>query len=317
MKLSQPLDGLIVQEHGADIALAFCGKYLAGLGAKVHIAPGDRFADESAALSGYLDVGKTTGPPEADVDLLLATELGDDVAAGTVRVVVTDNGVVGPQAQWLGGELLAQASSGLMSLVGDPEREPLQIGGHQMDFTAGMMAFTGSMIALAARDAATGGEGQNVLVSRLEAGAYVEWKGRAYSQSGHELVRGDATGPVVVPTRDGFFGLYYRQSDWDNVVKVLDSPLLDDERFSTPAQRAAHRNELGRVLSSIAATRGSDELYSQFKEAGVPAGPVYAPDTLHESPQIRHRSLLQPVGRGMAPGLPLLINGVRPGEEAA
>ncbi|GAB3187241.1 CoA transferase [Nesterenkonia suensis] len=317
MNVAKPLEDLVVQETGEDVALAFCGKYLASLGARVHIDDGPRFPEEREALSRYLDVDKTVGPPSSDADVVLTSWIDEEVRRPrTIRVVVTDNGPIGPHAQWVGGELLAQASSGLMWLVGAPERPPLQIGGHQMDYATGYTAFTGLMIALTARDRHPTQEGQDVHVSRLETGAYIEWKGKAFVQGGHHLGRGEEVGPVVVRASDGYFGLYYRQSDWDNLVEVFDSSLLRADRFSTAEGRAVHRRELEQILSDLASARSSAALYKNLQAAGVPAGPVYAPDTLQESPQLTHRRLFQPVGSGYAPGMPLLMNNHRPGEAA-
>ena len=50
-------------------------------------------------------------------------------------------------------ELAIQALGGLMHMVGEPERKPLKLAGHQASYAAGLTAFTGLAAALAARDA--------------------------------------------------------------------------------------------------------------------------------------------------------------------
>ena len=45
------------------------------------------------------------------------------------------------------------ALGGLLHMVGEPERKPLRLGGHQASYAAGLTAFTGLTAALAARDA--------------------------------------------------------------------------------------------------------------------------------------------------------------------
>lgn len=319
MSVSHPLEGVIVVEAADDIALGFCGKYLAELGASVTIAESQRFDGEREALGAYLDGAKHVGPIGSShgsaADVVLTRDPEAHVSAQGIRVVVTDNGEAGPHAHRVGGDLLAQASSGLMSLVGDADGPPLQIGGHQMDYAAGLMAFTGTMIALTARDRDAQRRGQDVCISRLEAGSYIEWKGRAYSQSGLELVRGDASGPVVVRTRDGYFGLYYRQSDWARILEVFDSEQLRTAPFDTADGRAAHRSDLADLLAELAADWTSSELYRRLQAAGVPAGPVYSPHELGDSAQIQHQRLLRRVGSGSAPALPMTMNGLRPGQE--
>ena len=50
-------------------------------------------------------------------------------------------------------EFTILALGGLLHMVGEPERKPLRLGGHQASYAAGLTAFTGLTAALAARDA--------------------------------------------------------------------------------------------------------------------------------------------------------------------
>src|SRR6187551_1222327 len=50
-------------------------------------------------------------------------------------------------------EFILLALSGLLHMVGEPDRKPLRLGGHQPSYAAGLTAFTGLAAALAARDA--------------------------------------------------------------------------------------------------------------------------------------------------------------------
>src|SRR5215471_16245641 len=49
-------------------------------------------------------------------------------------------------------ELAIQALGGLMHMIGEPDRKPLKLAGHQASYAAGLTAFTGLAAALAARD---------------------------------------------------------------------------------------------------------------------------------------------------------------------
>ncbi|TAJ34697.1 MAG: hypothetical protein EPO67_05700, partial [Reyranella sp.] len=71
-------------------------------------------------------------------------------------------------------ELAIQALGGLMHMVGEPERKPLKLGGHQASYAAGLTAFTGLAAALAARDA--GRTPLSVRVSLAEVMQWVNWK---------------------------------------------------------------------------------------------------------------------------------------------
>lgn len=312
--VARPLAGLVVVETGSDLALAMCGKYLAALGAFVVTTESNRLIEFDDAVRQYVDAGKVFSTESCLApDILLTTDTRSSRPPRTVRVIVSDNGLIGPQSSWLGGDLVAQASSGLLALMGEPGRAPLKLGGHQIDYSTGLAAFTSAMIALTARDADPAGLGQDVQLSRLETAAYIEWKGRVYSQVGNVLTRGEASGPIVTRCQDGYFGFYYRAADWPAVLSVFPSERLREAPFDTHAGRVEQREALAALLSELSAELSSGELYRQLQALGVPAGPVYGADTLLTSPQYLHRSYLVPNDSGARePALPVEFNGIRP-----
>jgi crotonobetainyl-CoA:carnitine CoA-transferase CaiB-like acyl-CoA transferase len=315
VNVPRPLNGILVAEIDASVALAFCGKYLAGLGARVS-AYGDRPTADTA-LRDYLDDGKHIVPSSASseawagADIVLASRRPAQVDERTIVVVITDTGAPGAPASRPAGDLLAQARAGLMSLVGTAEGAPLPMGGHQISYTAGMAAFTAAMIALHARD--RDGRGQVVETSLVEVAAYIEWKGRLYEQVGRPLVRGDNSGPIITRCGDGHFGFYYRETDWPAIRQVLDSELLDDDRFATHAGRVAHASALAETISDLCRDVTRDDLYRRLQAVGVPAGPIYDASDLHESAQYRERGFLVPLrdSAGVQPALPVTFNAVR------
>jgi crotonobetainyl-CoA:carnitine CoA-transferase CaiB-like acyl-CoA transferase len=100
-----------------------------------------------------------------------------DLAAqspGLVLTAITPFGDDGPYRDLLDGELVLLALGGLLNMVGEPEREPLRLGGYQAQYVTGLSALTGTLAALFARDLS--GLGQRVEVSAHESVAFVEWK---------------------------------------------------------------------------------------------------------------------------------------------
>ena len=84
-----------------------------------------------------------------------------------VYTSVTPFGLDGPRADWLGGDLVAMAAGGLMSLCGDPDRAPLRVAVEQGSAQGALQAMVGTLIALRARKLGAGG--QRVDVSMQEA----------------------------------------------------------------------------------------------------------------------------------------------------
>ncbi|MGW5239223.1 CoA transferase [Monashia sp. NPDC004114] len=315
--ISAPLRDLTVVEYGDDLAAAYCGKHFADLGAKVLLASGNHLADETASLRAYADAAKCPlGVPPERIDVAIIP-LGTQGNEARVTVHISDFGESGPQATWRGSDFLAQASSGLMSLVGDPDRPPLALGGHQIDDAAGWMAFTGAQIALTAIELGNAPGPQHVRVSRLEAAAYIEWKGRVYVQAGNELIRGERSGPVVIRCSDGYFGFYYRAADWDRVAAVLDDAALGSPPFDSHPSRLQHPAQLVDRLETIAARRTQGELYRTLQAVGVPAGPVMTAEQLIDSEQYHTRNFLVPIeiegADALQPAAPVTFNGQRPG----
>lgn len=323
------LSGLRVVERQENLAAAFCGKYLAALGAEVIVEQADRFADLPSAvladgrnvLGLYLDRGKTLGSSSQGDDVVLGADLStprDPAHPGQIRVGFTDFGGVGPRAWWKSSEFVTQAATGMMSIVGELGGPPLALGGHQIDYSVGLTAFTAVMIALWERDATTGsGEGQDIAVSRYETGAYIEWKGRTYGQLGSRLGRGDTSGPLVVKVKDGYFGLFYDDQKYLVLADKLGDPRLLDARFANRGARRTNEQALLEIFNDILRDRTREELYVLGQAMDMAVAPVLTVGDLLQSPQYLHRGFIisNPAAGNHArePGMPVTFNLVRPG----
>jgi benzylsuccinate CoA-transferase BbsE subunit len=138
---------------------------------------------QSGKKSVVLDAGTPAGRTTlldlaARVDLVLFSgsaahfdEVGLAAAlaapGGPVVTAVTPFGLTGPLRHWVGSDLVAWASSGLLSTIGDPDRPPVVPGGSLSYAIAGQVAVVASLAALRARRRQ--GVGQLVDVSLQEA----------------------------------------------------------------------------------------------------------------------------------------------------
>jgi crotonobetainyl-CoA:carnitine CoA-transferase CaiB-like acyl-CoA transferase len=231
------------------------------------------------------------------------------VASGAVTGQITPWGDEGARSTLRGGELLAQAAGGLMNLVGRSDREPVRMGGHPMQSAAGLLALDGVMIGLFHRQ--NTGQGSFFATSEFESTAHVEWKIASAVQSGRARERrGDeGGGPVVVQTRDGHFGFFFVPRNWSAVKAIVGDPRLDDERFSTPAGRAANATEYEAIMAKALGSMSKKDLYHRAQELNIPAGYVATMTDLLESPQYRSRAFFETieipgVGVGEIPDAP-------------
>ncbi|HEX2173633.1 MAG TPA: CoA transferase, partial [Dehalococcoidia bacterium] len=119
-----------------------------------------RLADEADIIVETLPTGR-----------LAALGLGyEALAARNPRLIVTSVtpfGQSGPRAHWQGGDLVAWASSGVMGVMGSPDREPLRGFNSQGNHWVGAWAAIGTLGAL--RHQRRTGLGQHIDLSMQEA----------------------------------------------------------------------------------------------------------------------------------------------------
>ena len=246
------------------------------------------------------------------------------VAESAVIGHVTPWGDSGALIDRRSGELMLQASSGFMNLVGSADGGPVRLGGHPLQATAGLLALDGVLIGLFNRQVS--GERSSFSTSEFEASAHLEWKIAAVAQTGQPIERrGDeGGGPMVAKTRDGYFGLFFTPRDWDSVQKLLGDERLADARFATPRSRAEHFEDLKRIVQEITQGLSKKDLYVRAQALNIPAGYVATMTDLLSSPQYRHRAFFQTVdlpgvGTGEIPDAPwrvLTAQDVEEGEAA-
>ncbi|MFO1079026.1 MAG: CoA transferase [Reyranellaceae bacterium] len=211
-------------------------------------------------------------------------------------------------------ELAIQALGGLMHMIGEPERAPLRLAGHQASYAAGLAAFTGLSAALAAR--AAGRAASAVRVSLAEVMQWVNWKAAAGADaSGKSPGReGEASEFQVLPCRDGHVAVVYTVAQWPQTRTLIGDPRLDDPKFATREGRRRHIAELYAVLRPWFAARTKQEIGTTAQARGVPFGPVLSPAELLHTEQYLARGFLAELshpalGALRLPQLPVQWNG--------
>jgi crotonobetainyl-CoA:carnitine CoA-transferase CaiB-like acyl-CoA transferase len=179
-----------------------------------------------------------------------------------------------------GYDFVLQAESGLMSITGEPDGEPMKVGVAVVDVLAGLNAATAILAALRRRD--RGGGGELIEISLLDSAfaALVNVAQNALVTDEEPLRHGNAH-PSIVPYQpfraaDGFVavaaandGLYRRLCD------AIGRPeLAADERYATNEMRVRNRESLVAELEAVFAGRPTDEWVQLLLETGVPAGKI-------------------------------------------
>jgi len=247
---------------------------------------------------------------------------------GLVYCSISAYGRTGPFAQRAGYDQVCQAESGLMSLTGYPDREPVRTGVPMVDISAGLFAFGAISSALAGR--ARSGRGCLVEVPLFDTavcltshfGINYLMSGRDPQRVGNGSVGSEPVG--VFRASDGSFYLTIAgERTWRKLVDMLGSPSwADDPRFTDNGARMRHRDELHRLLDEAFSRHECVPLIERMREAGVPAGQVRSIAQAFASPEVRLRGLtgtLRHPGVGLLPNVhaPLLFDGRSTSDGAA
>jgi len=218
-------------------------------------------------------------------------------------------------------DLLTQCEAGLVSITGTAE-EPSKVGLSIADICAGMYAYSSILTALLDRERT--GRGANLEVSMLE--ALGEWMGYAeyYTRYGGSAPkRTGASHATIAPygpftASDGEvvnLGLQ-NEREWDVFCRVVlqDSTLVDDPRFSSNADRVAHREQLDAIIAGVAAGLSGTQLVDRMETAKIAYARQRTMSEFAEHPQLRARGRWaqfdSPVGEleGLRP--PVTVTGV-------
>jgi len=325
------LSGVRVVEQGTFITGPACGMLLGDLGADVvkveQPGTGDPFRSFKGGLYSphYQTYNRnkrsiTLDPKDAadrevldrlvaDADVYIqnfrpgvAAKLGVGEArlrALNPRLVycsISGFGATGPAAARPAYDTVAQAASGFLKLLINPEN-PRVVGPAIADALTGFYAAYGILGALVERGRT--GEGRTVEVSMLEAMAHFNLD--AFT---HFLQEGEVMGPYsrprvsqsyVLECGDGKWIALHMSSPpkfWGGLAKAIEQPdLFADPRFATREARIEHQEELIELLGERFRQRPRDEWCARLQALDVPNAPMYDTSEALVDPQALHLQL--------------------------
>jgi crotonobetainyl-CoA:carnitine CoA-transferase CaiB-like acyl-CoA transferase len=193
-------------------------------------------------------------------------------------------------------DIVAEAMSGVMELIGFADRPPTYTLYGLADVYSGMIAAFGIMQALFMRERT--GEGQLVDVSMLDNMlALNERMVTLYSVTGKEPSRGrlEHLWPRgAFQCQDGYVALNVPDDIvWQRLAKAIGRPdLADDPRSVDGTSRAANADFLRPIIEAWMADKTRSEVVDALNQAGVPTGPIYTAKDVFEDPHFRRRRML-------------------------
>ena len=230
---------------------------------------------------------------------------------------ITGFGQDGPYAPRAGYDFIIQGIGGLMSITGEPGREPQKVGVAVSDIFTGLYSVIAIQAAL--RHAEATGEGQFIDMALLDTQVSV-----LGNQNLNYLVSGKA--PVqmgnahmniapyeVLPVKDGFLILAVgNDGQFQRFCKVVGlDHLAADPDFATNPARVTSRVRLREALISALAGWERDRLLPLLDAAAVPASPINNIAQMFEDPQVIARGLRLDLDDGHGNALPSVRSPMR------
>jgi len=197
-----------------------------------------------------------------------------------VYTSVTGFGQDGPYADYPAYDPVIQAMSGLMSVIGYPDRPPVRIGASVIDCATGANA--AFMTSAALREAERTGEGTHVDISLFDVAAgWMGYWAAKYAETGEVATRHGTSFGGLSPNDiyhaaggEPFYLCAVNDMLWERTARAVGrEDLLEDPRFETNAKRDDHDEELREELEPTFREYERDALVDLFTDAGVPAGP--------------------------------------------
>jgi crotonobetainyl-CoA:carnitine CoA-transferase CaiB-like acyl-CoA transferase len=308
--MDRPLAGLTVLEASGEVAVRFCGRLFAQLGAEVAtLAAHDDaylgYAGEAGRAYGrWLDVGKEaieTDAPWSGFDLVIAGQDRAAIAGAEARLALEAEpppllalpwfAAEGPYAAWRGTDEVILALNGLAFPFGPEAGPPTLAMGHGPQLTAGLVAFNAAAAALLSpRGARPARIDVNVFEAAMcftETGA-MSARVDGVTSSRWGVNRFAPTYPgTSYRTADGWAGVTALiPAQWKALAEMIGRPeLADDPRFTTSVERLLHADEVDALLAPIFLTRTTEEWVTAGIRARVPIAPMARPGAL---PAVEH-----------------------------
>ncbi|MEY8881570.1 CaiB/BaiF CoA transferase family protein [Donghicola sp. XS_ASV15] len=210
---------------------------------------------------------------------------------------ITGFGQDGPYAARAGYDYIIQGMSGLMSVTGSPEGQPMKVGVAVTDIFTGLYASNAILAALYQRDRT--GRGQQVDLALFDVAV-----GVMANQAMNYLATGDApqrlgnAHPNLAPYQvfacsDGHLIIAVgNDAQFARFCELLGMPALAaTQDFATNPERVANRAALDQALTPVIAGWTKADLLAACEVQGVPAGPINDMSEVFADPQIVARQM--------------------------
>lgn len=230
---------------------------------------------------------------------------------GIILASISGFGTAGLFSHLPGYDYIIQAMSGLMSINGDKDDEPVKVGVAIADVLTGLYTCIGVLGAIHHRNMT--GEGQEVDISLFDSqlAAMVNVASN-YLCSGQVPERLGNAHPNIVPYQvfsasDGDFVIAVgNDQQYRKLAVLLEDQSLNAKKYETNAGRLENKDELVILIAKKIKTKTRAEWKQLLDEAGIPNGPILNVKEALESEQATVRNMVVDVKHPIIPDLKLV-----------
>ena len=203
----------------------------------------------------------------------------------------------GPRRAWRAYDPIIQAVSGITSVTGYPDRDPVRCGAAVSDTTTPLYAVIGILSALQLREKT--GQGEWVDMSMQDGSFFLLPEIMEFLAAGDEpqrLANAHVSGAPfnVYQAKDGHVSLCaVTQNDWRKLLAAIGRTELEsDPRFANLISRRDHREVVDQIVQEWIGQRTVIEAVEHLQKSQVPAGPVLSPTDLLHDEHIKARGMV-------------------------
>ncbi len=225
-----------------------------------------------------------------------------------IHLSITAYGLTGPKRDAPGYDLALQADTGIMSITGEPDREPAKVGVAWIDVMSGMMSVAAVLAALRLRDITGEGKHIDLALHDVAVTALVN-QAQGYLSAGAVPGPLGSGHPSLCPYRafrasDGWFVIAVgSDAQYERLAGLLSLPKR--EQWVTNAGRVDNREALEAAIAERVGTEEREAWCERLAKTGIPCAPVRTLDEVLEDPHITARGLIVE-GDGELPATPML-----------
>jgi crotonobetainyl-CoA:carnitine CoA-transferase CaiB-like acyl-CoA transferase len=210
---------------------------------------------------------------------------------------ITGFGHTGPYASFAGYDFIVQGMSGLMSITGEKDGQPMKTGVAVADLFTGVYSVIGILAAL--RHAESTGQGQHIDMALLDTQAGVlANQNMNYLATGISPQRIGNENPnivpyEVVPVSDGHIILAVgNDGQFERACAILGLNTLPvDPRFATNEVRVANRELLRTFIAPATSAFTKAALLDACEAKAVPVGTINSIGEMFDDSQVKARGL--------------------------